>query len=167
MLELPVYVMPLTMERSMNAENQQASLCELSWLGGIIDGEGCITIDKKAHNCVHPVITIVNTDPLITDKVSEILAKHGMAVYVRVHPAKGNWKQKIEMVISGYMRVSKFLPLIRPYLVSKAARADLVLELCNNRLAARKAPYSQDDKELCKQVWMLNGRGTSHWQVIQ
>lgn len=157
------YVAPLIMEQRANAANQQARLCELSWLGGIIDGEGCITVDKKAQECVHPLITIVNTDKRITDKVIQIFTAYGVAFYVREHPAKGNWKAKIEIVVAGFKRVDRFLRVIRPYLVSKAERADKILLLCEMRVNARRAPYTDAEKNLCRDVWKLNGRGTDHW----
>lgn len=167
LLETLEYPMPLTMEKRIGADNQQASLCELSWLGGIVDGEGCITVDKKAQECVAPMITIVNTELVLMEKVASVLMKHGIAFYRRDHPAKGNWKAKIEFVIAGFKRVRRFLEVVRPYLVSKAKKADLLQAFCNVRLAANRAPYSDRDKNLCHEIWALNGRGTNHWQDTQ
>lgn len=160
-------MMALTMEQPIIAGNPQASLCDLSWLGGIIDGEGCLTLDKRGgkarkQQCVAPVATIVNTDEVLTDKVQEILRKNGVAFHVRVHPQKGEWRRKIEIVVSGIKRVTRFLDLVRPYLVSKAAKADLIRSFCESRLQSF-GEYSDDEKELCRKVWSLNGRGTKHW----
>jgi hypothetical protein len=151
------------MEQRATAVNQQASLCELSWLGGIIDGEGCVTVDKRTGDNVFPAITIVNTDHRITDKVEAIFKRHAIAYYFRVHPANGNWKPRRQFIISGWKRVSRALPVILPYLVSKADRAELIIKLCDMRLKANRAPYSEAEKDICRQVWELNGRGTNHW----
>ncbi|MCK9570344.1 hypothetical protein M0R72_15465 [Candidatus Pacearchaeota archaeon] len=156
------------MEQFSNADNQQASLCDLSWLGGIMDGEGCITIDKRSAKNrkqanVSPAITIVNTDTKIIDKVLQILKKYDIAYYYRVHPPKGNWKRKLEILIVGYKRVSRFIPVILPYLVGKYQRAVLIQQLCESRMQKPYREYSEVEKEICRKIWDLNGRGTKHW----
>lgn len=160
--------MVLTMEKSIIAGNPQASLCGLSWLGGIVDGEGCLTVDKRGgkarkQQCVAPVVVIVNTDAVLTDKVQEILGKHNIPFYVRVHPARKTWKPKIEVILSGLRRVLRFLDVIQPYLVSKAHKAALLRSFCESRLAVSGSEYSETDKEICRTIWRLNGRGTAHW----
>ncbi len=156
------------MEQFSNADNQQASLCELSWLGGIIDGEGCLTFDKKSHKgrtqqCVSPTITIVNTEKILMNLVTSILKKNDIAYYYRLHPAKGNWKPKMEVIIAGLKRSIRLLDLITPYLVSKHHKAELLRQFCFLRVNAFNRTYSEEEKEICRQVWVLNGRGTKHW----
>ena len=163
--------MALIMEQFIIAENQQVSLCELSWLGGIIDGEGCLTIDKhggrrdeKGKCSVNPMIIIVNTDQIIMDKVQDILKKNGIPFYIYIHPPKKTWKRKIEIVIRGYKRIRKFLPIITPFLIGKLEKANLLNEFCLSRLEKYTNPYTEEEKEMCRKIWLLNNRGTNHWQ---
>jgi len=155
------------MEQFSNADNQQASLCELSWLGGIVDGEGCITVSKRVGNrTASPIVTIVNTERKLLDKVQQLFQKYGIAYYVRVHKqlnqaeCKRPLKQKVEFVIAGHKRVPRFLDLICPYLISKQPQAQLLLHFCAVRKDRVHQAFLQIDKEICSKLWVLNGRGT-------
>jgi len=155
------------MEQFSNADNQQASLCELSWLGGIVDGEGCITVSRRMGNqTASPIVTIVNTEEKLLDKVQRLLQKCGIAYYVRVHRQSDQVKrvrppkQKIEFVIAGHKRVPRFLDLIHPYLISKQPQAQLLMQFCAARKDRAHQPFLSTDKSMCSKLWGLNGRGT-------
>lgn len=66
---------------------------ELAWLGGIIDGEGSVsiqaTIRKNGNLILVPFITVVNSDQGIIDKCSDILNKLQI---------KHSWYQRKTMV---------------------------------------------------------------------
>lgn len=151
----------------MNADNQQERLCELSWLGGIIDGEGCISFKKNTGKCwknkserpLYPIISISNTDIRMIDKIIEILEKNHIAFYREDRRGKKKNKDSISVCIKGIKRTKRFLDLIIPYLVSKKERAELLLEFCELRSHNHK-PYTQYEKDLCQRVYDLIGRGT-------
>jgi len=145
----------------MNADNQQARLCELSWLGGIIDGEGCVTVRKSTTGPYGgPLVSISNTDKLIISKVVYLFNKHHIAYHVRHIAAKAPRKAKKEISVSGFKRVPRLLALIEPYLISKQQRAILLRTFCTSRLKAGKVPYSDYEKDLCEQIWVFTDRGT-------
>ena len=154
----------------MGTDNQQASLCELSWLGGIIDGEGCITLLRKARAggkvCATPYILITNTDRTLIDKVAAIFENCGLPFYFETYESTKNWKTRYRVIVAGFLRVTKVLPVIRPYLVSKIRQADAVLDLI--KIRAQKptgAPYDDAEVDICNFVWSLNNRGPVDWSI--
>lgn len=164
MLEILSIQGVLFMEQSPVAENQQASLCERSWLGGIMDGEGCLTVSKhplKHRLTVSPVMTIVNTNPRIIEEVRRILSKYGLPFHVTEYAAKGTWTAQTRISISGFKRITRALAFLRPYLIGKAEQADLIQRLVKSRSTQHpKAPYSELDISLCEEIWRLNGHNT-------
>jgi len=159
------------MEQFFNADDQQASLCDLSWLGGIIDGEGSIQVAKGSKKRgkvqgVHPRITIVNTCPILIDKVKTILEEYHIAFYQNTthYEYKLPAKPLHGVLIHGYKRATRFLELIIPYLVSKKLKACLLHDFCLMRAPHPRQPYSEDEKAVCRKIWELNGHGTTCWE---
>jgi hypothetical protein len=168
------YMEVLLMRKSDIAENQQERLKEaeeLGWLGGIIDGEGCITLSKavnRKYKCVHPRLTVANTCPKMIKRIMQIFDKYHIAYWVRVRKGKNGTSIKrygspylplTEIRIQGFKRLRRLLPLIRPHLTSKDEKADILNEFIEKRLTKRgyNTPYSEDEKELCLKLWRLNG----------
>ncbi len=153
--------------RNVTMGNQQRSLeNDLHWLGGIIDGEGAIMAIKRSEkhrtNSYVPKITIVNTNPIIIRDCLSILETVGLPHYVQTKEGKGTWKTKIEIIIAGYKRVSKVLPILLPFIRSKKNQALKLLELVNSRLEKQAngrgihAPYSDYEIKLTKEIKQLN-----------
>lgn len=107
-----------------------------AWLGGLIDGEGCIcAIPWKQTNPAYRFkrslrvsVTIHNTHPLIIKRATEVLLDLGVKFCLTVSGKKG-CKQGASVVIVGNGRVTKLLTLVLPYLTAKRRRAELVLDL--------------------------------------
>ncbi len=153
------------MEQPSGAVNPQASLCDLSWLGGVIDTLGCITVAKKTSGRnVTPFVTALITNPLIMNKMLEVFGKYGIAFYCREYQATKRWDKKWKITIHGYKRVRNFLPIILPHLVAKLSLAELVMSLSEDRIDSNFTPYSDREKALCQRIWHLNGRGTKLWK---
>lgn len=158
------------MEQKLVAGNQQATFCELSWLGGIIDGEGCITVVKgppgRYGHSANPIVTIANTGERMIQKIEEIFKRHGIAYYLTTHqPKRGKCKTFVRVV--GFKRVQRLLFLLLPYLVEKAERAFLLMEFCakRNGKTARDA-YTDYELSLCQRIWDSVGKGTT-WGKTQ
>jgi len=173
------------MEQSqIQGNNQQESL--LWWLGGIIDGEGCITIN---HHRLHrgtlketllfsPAIIISNTNKILLDKCQEILRNNNLAFYVRYDPEKRNkkWKERGQIVIVGIKRCVRALNILSQYLIAKKEEADLVKKFCEERLRKSKeykgnrkdlktgrllggnAPYDEEDFKIILRVAEIHNR---------
>lgn len=154
-------------------DNQQERL--LWWLGGIIDGEGCITINHHMMYHRHktktkqsllfaPAIIIVNTNRILIDKCQEILRNAGIAFYVTYSPGKEKVKEKWSISIIGIKRCVRALNIISHYLIGKREEANLVKEFCETRLAVNgktsslERMYSDRDFEIIMRVAKIHNR---------
>lgn len=122
-------------------DNQQESLKvikELSWLGGIIDGEGTITIRfknrKNTTPLLSPIFVVTNTDMEMIDEICRILKKNEVGFWITEKPATGHWKSYKTIEVAGIKRLSKFLPIIEEYLIAKREECSLVREWCMTRV---------------------------------
>ena len=132
MLETPkaLFSTDGTATKIITMDNQQERL--LSWLGGFIDGEGRFGIYHYRNGRVmlhHPVIDIVNTNPLDIDKAVGIIRTYTGA-NIDVKNTKGRVLPCWSIRVVGYKRNRTLLPIIIPYLHGKQEEAKLVLEFC-------------------------------------
>jgi len=153
------YDVDMGSENPIGADNQQRSLeSRLSWLGGIIDGEGMVTAIKRSEsrrnqNGFAPRISIVNTDLRMIDEAVSILEELGLAFHMQEKAGLGTWKTKYEVLMDGYKRCSKALPVLMPYLVVKRGKAERLLALCESRLSSpRNAAYTTEEIALALSV---------------
>jgi hypothetical protein len=165
------------------ADQQERLLC---WFGGIIDGEGCITIN---HNRLHlqtrketllfyPLIAITNTDKTIIDTCLEVLKNANLPFYVQFQSVEkaNSWrssngrnrKARWSIKIQGLKRVVRALNVLSPYIISKKTEANLVKEFCDRRLNAGRVKlkygnlgcphYDDRDLEIVEQVAAIHNR---------
>ena len=135
----------------MSADNQQRRLNKLSWLGGIIDGEGMITVIMRTHGCsCYPRISIVNCDKNIIEEVTQILNELNLKHYIqtKVYVVGEEQHIKYEVLVNGIKRCIPMLHEIIPYLVAKKERAQKLLVWCNRRLLRPMMKYTQEDLEI-------------------
>jgi hypothetical protein len=156
------------MQESSIGDNQQANLDglnlkdeqkillykRLSWLGGIIDGEGMIYLHRRndKRGGVDPKITIVNTSPILIQECIAILRAIRVPFYVQTKkPANKTWKTKIEIIIAGLKRCEKAIPFLLPYLVDKQHKCEMLYEFIKSRRANSYKEYGE--KELFVIEW--------------
>jgi hypothetical protein len=137
----------------------------ISWLAGFIDGEGCIGFNKTSKKHYHsPHVCIVNTHKPTIERIATILSALGVRYWV-VSPTcrnKPKYKQDYQIAIRGLRRVKPLLDMITPYLFTKKAQAEAVLEFINYRLSlSPKAPYGEKELRLIALLHELNHRGPS------
>ena len=114
----------------------------LGWLAGVIDGEGSIVVytSKSGRNSctARYEVTVGNTDERLVRAVSVIFAEIGVAHTIKLqhrrHPHRPCWY----VTCSGGKGVEKVLSAMRSYLISKQARADLVLGMIQHRRSGGK-----------------------------
>lgn len=136
------------MEQSqIQGNNQQESL--LWWLGGIIDGEGCITINwkywknrppyyEKKYFLFFPLIIITNTNRKLIEKCQEILQTFNIPFWITYkEKGKGRRKPCWWVIIKGLKRCIKALNLLVPYIIAKQEEAKLVKRFCELRLSRK------------------------------
>lgn len=113
----------------------------LSWLAGIIDGEGNIDFSVQEKNCGEgrasyfcPKVRITNTDLRMIRSISEIYVSENLTFFYalnsvkRYKDRKDTWKNQMEITISSQASVKKLLQLVEPYLVNKARLAQLMID---------------------------------------
>lgn len=155
--------------------NQQERL--LWWIGGIIDADGCITINHhRLHKNSHretllfsPTIIIVNTNKIIIDTCIKALENSEIPHYISyTKPAKTHWKPKWSITITGLKRVSKALTILSKYIIGKYPEAKLVKRFCDIRLNAKRVktsygnfgncPYGDEEFEIIYEVAKIHNR---------
>lgn len=103
-----------------------------AWFAGIIDGEGCISLYKRASHFV-PSVKVANTNELLINKCKQVLDEAGIEYCIRYSDRgeRKNAKPAWELMMESRPRVIATLELILPYLVSKQEQAKLVLDWCS------------------------------------
>lgn len=130
-------------------DNPQRSLeNRLHWLGGIFDGEGSFSLialrRKGKLYSFRPQASVVNTDDRIIDEVISILEELELPFHVHRHTARKYSQRPVsEVRIIGLKRVARALPSIIPYLVSKKARAQAILDFAELRLLQENIKHGQ------------------------
>lgn len=131
---------------------------KLSWLAGIIDGEGCITIETDRKGFFRTIITVTNNNPYLIQEVSKIYSELNLRFFYLLKK-RSNPKHKETLVIRvfGLGSCRKLLESIYPFLVGKKELAKLMLEyiaLRKNRMKEKGShnPYSEKELELIKKI---------------
>lgn len=137
---------------------------DLSYIAGIIDGEGCISIcstnpsketQTPSHWCL---INVTNTDY----RLISYLQSYFKAGSISTRKSKGNRKEAYSWVVNGSnaMRVAEEL---LPYLLLKKEQAELLIELQKhkNLKKYRKTPADVLNyrRDLESRIRLLNYRG--------
>jgi hypothetical protein len=167
------YLEALIMEQPNSAENRQGTLtrdAQLGWLGGVIDGEGSITVlvtdrsgSKRNTFQISPRVIIANTNAALLDAATRIIKESDLAVYrYDAVVTERTRHQLYHLVVLGWKRVSRFLDVVAPYLVAKRGQAELLRELCQSRLnrgmaAGKNLPYTAREMEIVHLLHKANG----------
>jgi hypothetical protein len=158
-------------EREM--DNPQVTAIELAWLAGIWDGEGTISVRRNTPiKQLSPRCSMVNTNPMILERVCDILTRLGIRHYMREKGAggfEGSVKQCWIISMDSLTSAAQFLQYVKPFLVGKQAQACLLARFVSSRLRRKQltplhlAPYSKEELHACTELYLINGnqRGTS------
>lgn len=150
--------------------NQQERIePDLCWLGGIIDGEGCLTITSyfKRFNgsevfTASPIIQITNTNINLVNKVIEIYKANEIRHYISsFEPKAKNSKTRYDVAIKGLERCKEALDVIRDYIIIKQPQARIIQNFCRYRLMLSKNhPHNQKTIDWVTQIRELNVKGS-------
>lgn len=97
---------------------------ELAYLAGIIDGEGCLSLNRSARNRFTTQLYIGSTDPRL---VHWLYPRFGGTVALRPSPLPLRHKPLWRWLIGG-ADLEALLTATLPYLVIKREQANLILE---------------------------------------
>lgn len=135
-------------------DNQQRSIeNRLHWLGGIIDGEGSITVcmsrQRRSPINYSPRIMFVNTDKVIINEGISILKEmnipHHVAVAVK---AKPQHKTCYRVNIGGMKRVLTAAKILHPFVFAKKHKLLAMIKWIEYRLSLpHKHPQTAIDAE--------------------
>lgn len=119
---------------------------ELAWAGGIVDGEGCISVhsvnDKRLRwPVLRAEVCVVNTDRRMVDKLQELF---GGDIYERPprterHRPTFEWKVRNPLAAT-------MIRAVRPYLIVKGEQADVFLEFCATIKQVGMQGYTDEDR---------------------
>jgi len=144
---------------------------QLSWLGGLWDGEGSIIVwhSKRETGKDRYIATLVltNTNVNIISESVKILDKVGIKMHLSFIKRIGKYKDCYQLTSRNMNSVKKFCETMIPYLVGKKPQAELTLRFVNSRLDklsnskgwGHNTPYSEDEISLCEQLMKLNKKG--------
>jgi hypothetical protein len=140
--------------QSTGLDNQQRRIEErLHWLGGIIDGEGMVTVIKRSElkkkdASWSPRISVVNTDIRLINEVIAIYEEINIPHYVQSKKDKKNphWRIKYEILINGLKRCNQAIPTLIDYVVVKKNKMIAMREWIDYRLGlSNRHPYTDKD----------------------
>lgn len=127
-------------------DHQQATVGELAWLAGIIDGEGNLDLNKRyglkyknaygeyTSHWNRPRIIIGNTDARMISKVSFIYDKLGNKFWYHIVKRKNkNHKPCLWVITIGIRNVAKVLDAVYPWLTTKKSQAEILMDYCEWR----------------------------------
>ena len=115
---------------------------DLSWLAGIIDGEGNIDYSTKVRTTTGgnqftyftPKLRITNTDLRMIRKISEIYVLHNIVFFYALNSVKryknrkDTWRNQLEITVASQGSMKKMLQWVLPYLVNKRDMASMMIE---------------------------------------
>lgn len=149
-------------------DNQQVRLLfEISWLVGIIEGEGCFGLNnnctkmKDGSKYMYPRVSITNSDIELLNACVVILKDLKVAHYIVKKTRQRENNPCYTIIITGFKRVKRILELIIPFMIGeKLPQCKILLKFINSRLnngkiEAKFRQYTNHEKELIQQFKSL------------
>ena len=141
----------------------------LAWLAGFIDADGSVAMRGHATcTSMAAVVQVAGTDPRARDRVISIYTEAGIKFSLAdvktdvrgLLKGRENHARAWNVSVSRREDTHRLLTLIRPYLVCKQDRADLIIEFLSNRMhetgRGRSAkPYRDRDHDIYREVKRL------------
>lgn len=156
--------------------NQQATSHQIAWLSGIWDGEGTFGIYPSGKRYVGR-LTLSNTCPIMINEIVKVLDSYSIVghLWLETTSRKPNHKKAYHLTFNKLEHVKIACELMLPYLISKKARAEILLRFVKSRLnykaVAERDPktgrvlgikeqgYLEEEKTLYSQLKELNQTG--------
>jgi hypothetical protein len=96
---------------------------DLAWAAGIIDGEGCISLNQEKRTQYLLRLTVTNTNLLLLTRIQELFGGN-------ICPMKryqDHWKDRWQWDLKA-AKAERALRAVLPYLVAKRQEADIALQ---------------------------------------
>ncbi len=140
---------------------------KLSWLAGIVEGEGCFSLVKggKTKNYFSVFVSITNTDLIMLNECQSII-KEAIGIPSKIVKRKKvipNRKLRYDIHIQGFEKCLKFIEVILPFMkTQKKLQAELLGQFLKRRLFIRnsgrkgwKAEYTSEDTKFLEAMKSL------------
>lgn len=142
-----------------DTDNQQKRLMDLHWLAGIIEGEGCFTVQRKLNRnkpSYTPRIQITNTNLLILNKAERIIKENGLTSFFYLQKQK-DCRPCYVVIVLGLKRVKRFIDVIDPFIECRRPQMETLQKYIEGRLSKpEKSPLDEQDLALADQLYRLN-----------
>ena len=162
--------------------NQQVKTdrdCDLAYLAGALDGEGCFTVARKADvrykkwgYAYSPAIYFTNTNEAFIARVCEILDGQNVHGHIVARKQPGGINKDYYVVTVGRLAdIKTLLDVLSPWLVAKKGQAQLLYRFVSGRLAKNaekwksQNPYTEEEISLVQQIRALNGSSKMRYPV--
>lgn len=121
---------------------------ELSYLSGLLDGDGCFTISKKVRNNLKLSMYFAVTNEILLEKMKNLLKGLDIdRVKVSISEAKGNRKRAYYLRVDTLKDNQKLLESVVDYLVGKKEVAETALRFAIRRQQARRICVTERDAQ--------------------
>lgn len=143
---------------------ERLSDLQKGYVAAFLDGEGGIQItlshrkDRAYTLALHPDVYFTNTNHEVILRIREWLGGGSMTR----RKERGNHKDTFVLTISGVNSILQLLESIRPMLIVKADRADIMMEYCKSRLMHNRGKgrrFTRNELRLYRALKRLNKRG--------
>lgn len=137
---------------------------ELAYAAGIFDGEGTLTVrGRSGQRYLEPLVSVSNTDPRMVLWLHERFG--GSLGYKARNGARAERAKPLHRwSLDGYDAIGRCIGAVRPFLITKADQADLLLALVKLK-KGRGQRYDPDDISrrvaIKNQMAILNKRGAA------
>ena len=133
---------------------------KLSYLGGLIDGEGCFTFCKSRNRSVTPSFALASTSDAIITFLVDFLKEYNIVYSVTATNRNDGSKPYKTVAVRSSKNLSVFIDLVYPYLLEKAPQAALIKEFINIRNQHGRNNMDWDKTEnIVSNIRVLNKRG--------
>lgn len=121
---------------------------ELSYLSGLLDGDGCFTISKKVRNNLKLSMYFAVTSKTLLEKMKNLLEGLGIErVKVSVSESKGNRKTAYYLRVDTLKDNQKLLESVAPYLIGKKQTAEIALRFAIRRQQMKRTSVTERDAQ--------------------
>jgi hypothetical protein len=116
----------------------------ISYLTGIIDGEGTVGINKRENKHRNsdrytPLISLVNTNKEIINKCYSTIINNGIGCHISTRINTKRNRVRWDLLVSGTKRVKNLAQLLMKDSVIKRQQIELIFDYCNQRLHEPKS----------------------------
>lgn len=132
----------------------------LSYLGGLIDGEGCFTLCKARNKAYTPVFSLASTSDTIITFIASVFEEKGIKYSLTASDRKDGSKPYKTIRVQGLTAIVPLLDMVEDFILEKKPQLLTLKEFVNVRSQYGKnnMDWTKTDKNVSI-IRELNKRG--------